>query len=118
MKRIVSVVAAISIAVTFFMGMPALASADLDVGKKVFTSNCSSCHLGGKNVIMAQKNLKIDALEKYLTNFGDAHDAGAIAYQVTNGKNAMPAFGGRLNTDEIESVAAYVIAQAEADWKS
>jgi len=33
--------------------------------------------------------------------------------QVTNGKNAMPAFGGRLSDDDIQNVAAYVIDQAE-----
>ena len=33
----------------------------------------------------------------------------AIIYQVLNGKNGMPAFGGRLNQTEIEDVAEYVI---------
>jgi cytochrome c6 len=33
-------------------------------------------------------------------------------YQVTNGKNAMPAFGGRLDPEDIENVAAYVVDQA------
>lgn len=32
--------------------------------------------------------------------------------QVTNGKNAMPAFGGRLDDDEITNVAAYVYDQS------
>ena len=37
--------------------------------------------------------------------------------QVTNGKNAMPAFGGRLDDDEITDVAAYVYDQAtNAKW--
>jgi hypothetical protein len=35
---------------------------------------------------------------------------------VTNGKNAMPAFGGRLSDDDIKDVAAYVISQSEAGW--
>ena len=40
-------------------------------------------------------------------------------YQVTNGKNAMPAFGGRLDDDEITDVAAYVYDQATgAKWDS
>ena len=42
--------------------------------------------------------------------------AEAIAYQVTNGNGAMPAFGGRLTPDQIDNVAAYVIAQAEKGW--
>ena len=40
----------------------------------------------------------------------------AIKNQVTNGKNAMPAFGGRLKDDEIEAVANYVLSQAEKGW--
>ena len=35
--------------------------------------------------------------------------------QVTNGKNAMPAFGGRLSDEEIGDIAAYVIDQANGD---
>ncbi|MEO1133994.1 MAG: c-type cytochrome [Cyanobacteria bacterium J06639_1] len=116
MKNVVGVVVAIVVAFVILLGAPARAAADLDVGKKVFASNCASCHLGGKNVVMAQKTLKVDALEKYLENFGEAHDVSAIAYQVTKGKNAMPAFGGRLGGEEIESVSAYVLAQAEAGW--
>jgi mono/diheme cytochrome c family protein len=34
--------------------------------------------------------------------------------QVTNGKNAMPAFGGRLSDDEIADVAAYVFKTADS----
>lgn len=32
--------------------------------------------------------------------------------QVTNGKNAMPAWGDRLSEEEIDAVAAYVYDQA------
>jgi cytochrome c6 len=35
--------------------------------------------------------------------------------QVTNGKNAMPAWAGRLSEDEIQDVAAYVFDQASND---
>ena len=36
--------------------------------------------------------------------------------QVTNGKNAMPAFSGRLTEADIEDVATYVLDQAEKGW--
>ena len=39
----------------------------------------------------------------------------SIVTQVTNGKNAMPAFGGRLSDKEIDDVAAYVYDQAKDD---
>jgi cytochrome c6 len=33
----------------------------------------------------------------------------ALIYQITNGKNGMPAFGGRLRDLEIEELAIYVL---------
>jgi len=41
---------------------------------------------------------------------------GAIVTQVTKGMGAMPAFGGRLSAEDIETVANYVLAQAEKGW--
>ena len=40
----------------------------------------------------------------------------AVVTQVTNGKNAMPAFGGRLSDDDIANVATYVISTSDAGW--
>jgi len=39
-----------------------------------------------------------------------------VAMQVTNGKNAMPAFGGKLSAGDIADVAAYVIEKSNAGW--
>ncbi|WP_253188077.1 c-type cytochrome [Leptolyngbya sp. 'hensonii'] len=88
---------------------------DRVAGAKIFSANCSACHMGGNNVIMADKTLKQAALEKYLLNYGQDHLA-AIQYQIKNGRNAMPAFGGRLNDDQIADVASYVEAQAQKGW--
>lgn len=94
----------------FGLNRPALA-ADTVSGTKVFSANCAACHLGGRNVVMADKTLKKDALEKYNMNSLEA-----ITNQVTNGKNAMPAFKGRLTPQQIEDVASYVLEQAEKGW--
>merc|ERR1712137_761684 len=94
---------------------PAFA-ADADAGGLIFSANCAACHAGGNNVIAAEKTLKKDALVSYLSG---GFKPESIVYQVTNGKNAMPAFGGRLDADEIEDVAAYVYDQAtNAKWDS
>lgn len=90
------------------MGQPAFA-ADLEAGAQVFAGNCAACHAGGNNVIQNEKTLRKEALEQYLD--GGLKEASIIT-QVTNGKNAMPAFGGRLDDDEIQNVAAYVYDQA------
>ena len=56
-----------------------------------------------------------DALVSYLTG---GFKEESIVYQVTNGKNAMPAFGGRLSDDEIFDVASFVYSQASGDkWE-
>jgi cytochrome c6 len=86
-------------------------AANIEEGEKIFTANCAACHAGGNNVIMPEKTLKIEALDLNGMNSIDA-----ITNQVKNGKNAMPAFQGRLNTDDIENVANYVLAQSKAGW--
>ena len=60
-------------------------------------------------MIQAEKTLQKDALVQYLA--GGFKEA-SIVTQVTNGKNAMPAFGGRLSDEEIADVASYVYDQA------
>ncbi|MBW4617095.1 MAG: c-type cytochrome [Desmonostoc vinosum HA7617-LM4] len=111
MKRIFAVILLGITIFTFAFSSPALAG-DSVSGAKVFSANCASCHAGGKNLVQAQKTLKKDALEKYGMN-----SAEAIIAQVTKGKNAMPAFQGRLKPSQIEDVAAYVLDEANKDWK-
>jgi len=84
---------------------------DIAAGAGIFTGNCSSCHLGGRNVISADKTLKKEALAKYAMNSIEA-----ITTQVTNGKGAMPAFRGRLSAEQINNVAAYVLDKSEKGW--
>jgi cytochrome c6 len=110
LKRLLSIVLLALTVFTFGLGHPALAG-DAASGAKIFSANCAACHMGGNNVVMANKTLKKDALEKYQMNSLEA-----ITTQVKNGKNAMPAFGGRLNAAQIEDVATYVLDQAEKGW--
>ena len=107
MRKIISVLILFVTIFTFTFSTPALA-AD---GKAVFTANCNACHTGGGNTVNPAKTLSKADLEK-----NDMYSQEAIISQITNGKNAMPAFKGRLNEDEIASVAAYVMEQAEAGW--
>ena len=70
------------------------------------------CHAGGNNVIQNEKTLRKEALEQYLEG---GFKESSVIYQVTNGKNAMPAFGGRLDESDIQNVAAYVVDQANGN---
>ncbi|OKH49365.1 cytochrome C6 [Calothrix sp. HK-06] len=112
MKRIVSVLLLGVAIFTFAFSRPALADGDAVAGGKIFNANCASCHAGGKNLVNAQKTLQKDALEKY-----NMYSEEAIITQVTKGKNAMPAFGGRLKPEQIANVASYVLSQADKGWK-
>jgi len=96
----------------FFTGNSQQAfSADLEAGEQIFSANCSACHAGGNNAIMPEKTLKKDVLADNGMNTIEA-----ITNQVTNGKNAMPAFGGRLADEDITNVANYVLDQSEKGW--
>jgi len=96
----------VSVAVSCLAPSMAMA-ADIENGERIFSANCSACHAGGNNVIIPEKTLKKDVLEANGMN-----SVNAITYQVTNGKNAMPAFGGRLDDSDIEDVANYVLSQS------
>lgn len=108
--KLVSIVCVFLVAALLISASPAIAG-DAASGAKVFSANCAACHTGGKNVIQANKTLNKDALEKYGMNSLEA-----ITNQIYNGKNAMPAFRGRLKDEQIEDVATYVLSQAEQGW--
>lgn len=110
MKRIFAVLMLAVTWATLWFSSPAYA-ANLDNGAKVFSANCAACHIGGGNLVNAAKTLKKNDLDQYQMASIDA-----IKTQVTNGKNAMPAFGGRLSADQIEDVANYVLDQAGKGW--
>jgi cytochrome c6 len=110
LKKLISILTVAFAVVFMTFSSPAFAG-DAAGGAKIFSANCAACHAGGNNVIMANKTLKKEALAQYGMNSIEA-----ITTQVTKGKNAMPAFGGRLSAAQIEDVATYVLAQSEKGW--
>lgn len=112
MRKLLSIALTVIAMVILVLGRPALA-ADSTNGGKIFGANCASCHMGGNNMVMANKTLKKDALEQF-----GMYSTDAITNQVINGKNAMPSFKGRLTDDQIQDVAAYVLQQADKGWPS
>ena len=108
MKHLFTLLISLSI---FFIADKSTLGADLEEGERIFTANCAACHAGGNNAIMPEKTLKKDILEE-----NNMNSISAITNQVKNGKNAMPAFGGRLADEDIENVANYVLNQSEQGW--
>ena len=112
MRRLLSLIA---LCLALVLGAAPTFAADADHGAQIFSANCAACHMGGGNVVNAERTLKKEALESYLANYADGHEA-AIIMQVTNGKNAMPAFGGKLSAGDIADVAAYVESMSQKGW--
>ena len=112
MRRFLSLIA---LCLVLVLGAAPSFAADATHGAQIFSANCAACHMGGGNVVNAERTLKQEALEAYLANYSAGHEA-AIVYQVTNGKNAMPAFGGKLSATDIDDVAAYVESQSSKGW--
>ena len=80
---------------------------DNETGELLFRQNCNVCHRGGNNIIIPEKNLQKETLK---ANGMDKLEA--IVYQITNGKNGMPAFGGRLDEAEIEKIGNFVLSNS------
>jgi cytochrome c6 len=105
-----------SMSVLFFLCFSFLETgkaSSFEKGEKIFKNNCLVCHAGGNNIIIPEKNLRKETLEANGMNTKTA-----ISYQVINGKNGMPAFGGRLKETEIEAVAIYVLEESLKDFKN
>lgn len=113
MKPVDVAKAAAAGAVAFGVAVSPAMAADAGAGEKIFDANCAACHAGGQNVIMPEKTLEKEALDQYLAG---GRSEKSVRTQVTNGKNAMPAFGGRLSDEDIENVAAFVIKTSEEGW--
>ncbi|WP_066377159.1 MULTISPECIES: cytochrome c6 PetJ [unclassified Anabaena] len=110
MKKFLTLVLTILLITTTFPSP--VNAADTANGAKIFEVHCAGCHINGGNIIRRGKNLHKKALKKY-----GMDSIEAIQSIVTNGKNNMSAYKERLTEQEIQDVAAYVLEQAETDWK-
>jgi cytochrome c6 len=111
MKKLIILILCTFCVWTINLTLPANAL-DPAKGAEIFTVQCAGCHINGGNIIRRGKNLKKNALKKY-----GMDSLEAITAIVTNGKNNMSAYKDRLTTEEIQNIAAYVLEQAEKDWK-
>ena len=105
-----------SLAIIAFMAGSALSAGaaenkELIAGRKIFQSNCISCHLKtGKGSPMMAQIFKVDVKNMDL----DSVRVAAMKKQeivgiITNGKaGKMPTFKGKLGKKEITEVASYI----------
>jgi len=115
-KRFVGFILILTLALGVVTISPKSALADATANPvtaaEVFSVNCAGCHINGGNIIRRGKNLKQKALKKY-----GMDSIANISNLVTNGKGIMPAYKDRLSEQQIIEVSAYVLSQAETDWK-
>ncbi|RCJ18224.1 cytochrome C6 [Nostoc minutum NIES-26] len=111
MKKLLTLILVVLLLFTSTFTLPASA-ADTVNGAEIFSVHCAGCHINGGNIVRRGKNLKKKALKKYGMNSIEA-----IASIVTNGKNNMSAYKDRLSEEQIQDVAAYVLEQADKDWR-
>lgn len=86
---------------------------NLNLGQTLFERNCSMCHPNGQNLILAEKNLKKENLERNGLN-----SRPSLIYHLRNGKNGMAGFADRLTKEEIRILADYLIFQDEKNFEN
>ena len=87
------------------LSFAALAAAQ-NPGKAIFASKCSLCHgPDGKGTTSIGKNLKIADLHSADVQKLSDDDLKTL---ITNGKNKMPPFKGKLTDEQILQVISYI----------
>jgi len=97
------------------MAIDTIDGAALERGEQIFNSNCAACHMGGGNVIRANRTLKISDLNNHVEAYTSS-PLEALEHEIEDGLNAMPSYADQLTEEEIIAVATYVEQRAELDW--
>ena len=95
--------------------MDTMESSALERGEQIFNSNCAACHMGGGNVIRANRTLKISDLNAHVDAYANT-PLEALEHEIEDGLNAMPGYADKLSEEEIIAVATYVEQRAELGW--
>ena len=96
----------LALAIFLMFAFVGIAVADDAAGKSLFTQKCVICHgADGHGNTAIGKNLKIKDFHSPEVQAMSEADLKAI---VTNGKNKMPPFKGKLTEAQIDQVVDYV----------
>jgi cytochrome c6 len=95
------------------LAISAAHAGDIAAGSKIFAGNCAACHAGGQNMIVQEKTLQKDALEK---NLGSLDEEDIMSF-VKNSLVHRGAFilGSKLSDKDFENVVSYVVDQAAGE---
>ena len=118
-----SAIAAVATATLLLSSSTPAYAYNLAATSEAFTKNCAGCHAAGGNVVAAGATLRAPDLAQ---NGVDTLDA--VTRVVALGKGKMPGygeacapkgqctFGPRLSSEDIASLASYVLDNAAAGW--
>ena len=84
----------------------AIDSSVLERGEQIFNSNCAACHMGGGNVIRANRTLKISDLNDHVEAYTSS-PLEALEHEIEDGMNAMPSYADKLSEEEIMACLLY-----------
>ncbi len=87
----------LSIALLFSIVLTSYAS-EMSEAQQIFKKKCSLCH--------AVDRKKLGPAVKTMSQ-----EKSVLSQVITQGKNAMPAFEGKLSSDEIKSMVDYLLSQ-------
>jgi mono/diheme cytochrome c family protein len=80
-------------------------TADTAQGRKVFETNCATCH--GSNGAGTKAGQEVGAPDLRSQKI-QQHSNQVWKQQIKNGKNSMPPFGAMLSSQQIDSIVKYV----------
>jgi len=100
MKRILGL--AVALALILMVAAPVASAAD---GAADYKAKCQMCH--GPDGKGTPTGIKMGAHDFHSADVQKMTDADLSA-TITNGKNKMPAYNGKLTADQIKALAAYV----------
>ena len=90
------------------MAMDTMESSAFERGEQIFNSNCAACHMGGGNVIRANRTLKISDLNDHVEAYSSS-PLEALEHEIEDGMNAMPSYADKLSEEEIMAVATFCL---------
>ena len=102
---------------TGLLSVPVMAvdGAALEQGEQIFNSNCAACHMGGGNVVRANRTLNIRDLNNHVEAYSSS-PLDALEHEIEDGLNAMHSHTDKLSEEEIIAVATYIEQRAKLGW--
>ncbi len=105
--------------VVTFSPLPAAGEVDVARGSEIFTGNCAGCHAGGMNLIKEKKNLKKEALEKFISPNLDRDEVKDWVMKSGQHQRLVfykaPSGNGKLADADFADVTAFIVDQAVGD---